>query len=174
MAAANDDFERVARWLDGEDVELTAEQRALAEEVLADEAALAGALEVAPPPGVLHRVQAGLVRGPVRRPLRRRYLAVLSAAAAVVATVLALWLVGRSSMGPATPEYVEQFLEPPAAALDARVDALAEELADAQVRLALGDEWPVETAVAALAEELGELIADEGAAGTWELWEESL
>ena len=174
MAAGNEELAQVARWLDGEQVELSARQRALAEEVLADEAVVGRALGTPLPAGVLHRVLARLGARGVRPARRGRLAAALAAAAVVVVAAAALWLVGRGAPTPTAPEYVEQFLQPPAGALEAQAEALSEELAETQVRLALGDDLPVEAAVTALAEELGELMAEDGAASGLDIWEGAL
>jgi len=62
MRPSSEDYERVARWLDGEPVRLTAEQQTLAREVAGDLDAVGAALDCPPRPGILHRVAAAAAR----------------------------------------------------------------------------------------------------------------
>lgn len=181
MNATNEDCELVARYLDGEEVTLTAAQLALAEEVVSDGRQVGRALEVPSPAGTLHRVHGRMVRDlrPASRLWRRARWAALPAAAAVILALVLL------SGGPArhVPEptiaaadYVDHFSRSPTQELDLRVDLLAEELADYHVRLALNGSWAFETALEGVEEEMDDLFlggeADE--APMLELWEESL
>ena len=182
MNATNEDYELVARYLDGEEVTLTAAQLALAEEVVSDGRQVGRALEVPSPAGTLHRVHGRMVRGlrPASRLWRRvRWAAPLAAAAAVI---LALVLLPGGPAGTvpgptiAAADYVDHFTRSPTQELDLRVDLLAEELADYHVRLALNGSWAFETAVAGVEEEMDDLfLGDEtDAAPMLETWEESL
>jgi hypothetical protein len=51
MTLTNEQYERIARHLDGEDVRLTAEERAAADEIRGDERRLGSRLDVSIPPG---------------------------------------------------------------------------------------------------------------------------
>ncbi|KPK85803.1 MAG: hypothetical protein AMJ81_02605 [Phycisphaerae bacterium SM23_33] len=171
-----EDYERAGRWLDGEEIDLTPTQLALAGEIAADAAKVGRALEVPLPGGALHRVSARLKRARRRgraRPMR--WVAAAAAAAVVGVGLLALLTGGRNRIEPA--EYVEWFLQSPSGELDARAALLADELAEYQVQLTLGEEWPVEVTVKGLEQQLGEFIleeADPAEPSAWEQWEESL
>jgi len=182
--ATNEDYELVARYLDGEEVTLTAAQLALAEEVVSDGRQVGRALEVPSPAGTLHRVHGRMVRHlrPASRLWRRVRWAAPVAAAAAAAVILALVLLPG---GPARPvpeptiaaaDYVDHFTRSPTQELDLRVDLLAEELAVYHVRLALNGSWEFETAVAGVEEEMEDLLlGDEAdAAPMLETWEEPL
>ena len=176
MKLTERDYECVGRWLDGQELELTPAQRALAEEIVADAGVVGPALDVALPPGTLHRAQARMV-GLGR--FRRRRLPWVAAAAAAVAIAVGLWaLIGANGSGTISPQqYVEAFLQDPGEGLDARVELLAEEMADYQVRLALGELWPLEMALQGLEEDVGEFDPrgrDPAEAGADDLWEELL
>jgi hypothetical protein len=172
MSATQEDYERIGRRIDGEDVDLTEAQRALAEEIAADEAGVGAALAVSLPGGTLHRVSARVRRA---LPGRRRARAVrwAAAAAAVAAAVAMAALLTTDTNGVEPSEYVAHFLHAPSGELEARADMLADELAEYQVHLAVGDEWGLEVAVNGLEQELGELIPAEDPAA-WELPEGSL
>ncbi len=87
------DYERVARWLDGEPVELSDRQRRLADEITRDERALGST-----PRGRLTDQTRRRARAPVRRALAwraaTRKLAPLAAAAALLLAVGLIWLAG--------------------------------------------------------------------------------
>lgn len=182
MNTTNEDYELVVRYLDGEEVTLTAAQLALAEEIAADGRQVGRVLEVPSPAGTLHRVHGRTVRHlrPASRLWRRvRWAAPLAAAAAVI---LALVLLPGTTAKPvpeptiAAADYVDHFTRSPTQELDLRVDLLAEELADYHVRLALNGSWAFETAVAGVEEEMEDLLLDDeaDAAPMLETWEESL
>ena len=101
MAMNEGQYERIARRLDGESVELTVEEQAAAEEIRRSEAALAGQVEVDPPREALVRARRRVVAA-LLRPRRRRWrYAAVAAAAVLLVVVGVLWiLVGRTT--PAT------------------------------------------------------------------------
>ena len=182
MNTTNEDYELVARYLDGEEVTLTAAQLALAEEVVSDGREVGRALEAPSPAGTLHRVHGRMVRDlkPARRLWRRvRWAAPLATAAAVILAMVFLpgaptRLVPEPTI--AAADYVDHFTTSPTQELDLRVDLLAEELADYHVRLALNGSWEFETAVAGVEEEMDDLLlGDEtDAAPMLDTWEEPL
>lgn len=93
MNTTNEDYELVARYLDGEEVTLSAAQRALAEEIVSDGRQVGGALDVPAPAGTLHRVHGRLL--PVLRPRRgiwRRVRWAVPAAAAAAAILMVMLL----------------------------------------------------------------------------------
>lgn len=169
MNPRHEDYERVGRWLDGEPVELTDAQRALAEEVAADAAALGPALDVSLPAGALHRAHGRLKRA---LPRRRRWQPLRWAAAAAAAAAVTLAVVlGRGGNGMQPSEYLECFLQAPAGELDDRADALADELAEYQVQLTLNGEWPTAVAFTGLEGEVEDLFFEETTPAGQEEWE---
>jgi len=180
--ATNEDYELVARYLDGEEVTLTAAQLALAEEVVSDGGQVGRALEVPSPAGTLHRVHGRMVRDlrPASRRWRRVRWAVPLAAAAAVILALVMLPGGPARTVPeptiAAADYVDHFTSSPTQELDLQVDLLAEELADYHVRLTLNGSWSFETAVAGVEEEMEDLFLGDEAdvAPMLETWEEPL
>ncbi len=167
MSVPNDSFGRVGRWLDGEDVRLSPQERALADEIRQDLGAVGSALDAAPPPGVLHRVHGRLSRRLRRRSLAGRALAGAALAAAAVVLAATLWpgqpgrSGGQRARGVLAEVPGEWVVESPPDALDAQVEALSEDIADLQVALSLGDDWPFETAVSAIEDDLESVRPDE-------------
>ncbi len=155
MSLSEQDYGQVARWLDGEDVELTAAQRALAEEVAADSERVGRALEVELPAGTLHRVAARLAAGAARPRAKRHSLGWAGAVAAAAVIAAGLWMFLRPGGAKLSPrEYVEAFLEPPPDRIEAQVELLAEDVADCQLELSLGDLRPLEVGLQALEDRL--------------------
>ncbi len=107
------EYECIARWLDGEEVELTDRQRQVAMEIRRDEQRLAGLLDVGPAEGAIdrahRRMEASSVR--VRRwPLRLgQFVAV--AAAIMLIVGIGLWL----RTGVVAPEGVVVVIDSPPA-----------------------------------------------------------
>jgi anti-sigma-K factor RskA len=162
MNHVNKDYEAVARWLDGEAVELTAEQRALGAEIAAGEAAVGVALDAPVPPGALHRAAARLAGA---RPAGRRSAVVwrwVGAAAAAAAAVVFLALPPRT---PTTHTRGETAEAPVALALadelDAEVAALGQEIADYRVALIMSEDWPFRVKVLGVQDRIEDLL-DEG------------
>ena len=192
MNTPDEDYELVARRLDGEEVVLTPAQRALAEGIAADAEKVGPALEVSVPPGTLHRVSArvsstlsrteGRQAAAARAPARKKWLRWVGAAAAAAVVVAALLL-------PLSPEKPDTSSQAPTHAavdmsdlvrtideFDARVEVLAEELADYRVRLALDEDFSAELALVGLEEEMTEFLLDEDEPGTLpgpQSWENS-
>ncbi|MHC4983298.1 MAG: hypothetical protein ACYTF6_09050 [Planctomycetota bacterium] len=120
-------YERIGRLLDGEDVELSAEERQVAEEIRRDEAGLASAIEAARPRVSLNRARRRMIAALARprvRPLRIGALAAAAVAAAVVLTVL----LSQPKPQPRTPTLAPATLQP-AAKIDAAFVTALEELA---------------------------------------------
>lgn len=88
-------FERIARWLDGEQVELTPQQREAAEDIRRDEAALRAELDVPVPSAMMdrarRRMMAELARPTHRAVWARRAGAALAVAAAILLAFVAIW-----------------------------------------------------------------------------------
>ncbi len=102
MNVSQEDYQRVARVLDGEDLSLSADQRRLLDQILQDEDLLEDRLDVRTPKPALdrawRRMQGGLARP--RQPARWILAAAGAAAAAAAAAVVALVLLGPEPTGP--------------------------------------------------------------------------
>lgn len=129
MNVSQDDYQRVARVLDGEDLSLSADQRRLLDQILQDEELLEDRLDVRTPRPALdrawRRMQGGLARP--RKPARWIFAAAGAAAAAVVALVL----LGPEPTAPTSEPSALTLPEPSAEDLLA---ALAEEPEDELIR----------------------------------------
>lgn len=163
MSALEQDYELVARRLDGEDVQLTAAQQALAAEIAADQARLGPLLAPPLPAGLLHRVNARLTAPPARLAPRVAWArwGVVAAAATIL---LAVAFLSRGPVRPNSPmsaaDYISAFLHTPASELEMQADMLSNEMDSCQVDLALGDTGPVDQALRALDDALIDAIAD--------------
>jgi len=134
-------YERIARWLDGEDLELSAAERGAAEEIRRAEAGLAQALKVSAPPAAINRARRRIIAAmahPRVRLWRVGAFAAASAAAAVLLTVL-LW---HARQQPAQPTPLPRQVK-----IDATFLKALEEAAD-------GDEIDL------IKQELDEIAAD--------------
>ncbi len=154
MDPSKDEYGVIARWLDGERVELTDWERALGEEIRRDERDLGAMLDVSTPPEVLERVRRRMTGR--RVPPRRRVIRIgatvgaLTAAAALVLGITLLWNHPRAT--PPPPVEV--------AILDvdnARSESLGWEAEMEMLNLQL-DELEVEIVVSARVDELGESL----------------
>ncbi|HET6430359.1 MAG TPA: hypothetical protein VFJ30_18235 [Phycisphaerae bacterium] len=177
MAPTHDNYEQVARFLDGEPVSLTPPQRALAEEIAAAERSLGAKLDADLPPAALHRIYQRIQTAlPSRRPAwrRARWVSATAAVAAALAFAL-LWQPQTESRpeGLARAEYVQAFLDVPEGGLEAEVRELSEEVAEYHVGLSVGETVGLEIAVDALELELGE-TAEEPDPDVWGFWEDPL
>ena len=181
MNPTHEDYDIVARYLDGERVQLTAEQQALAEEISADSELVGRALDVTVPGGVLHRVGARVAEALPARKSWRRGLRRVTSAAVAVAIVLAIifWPTEppteRTPPGPglSAVESVERFLSADGDDWDARANLLAEEVADYHVEMLLGETSPLDMALASVEDEIGYLGFDAEAEGPmeWDEWD---
>lgn len=178
MKPSNEDYERVARWLDGQTVELTGEQRALVDEIAVEAEAVGRALDVRLPPGTLHRVAAGL--RPARREtrvLKWRIPQAVAAAAVLAIAVGMLWLGGGETPKPpdiAVDDYVQELVRSPAPALGAEIDALETDLASAHACVVLGEPSDLEVALADLADQVERAFAEDQAAEDEAAWRKLL
>jgi hypothetical protein len=95
-------YEQIARYLDGEDVQPDLAQRELVEQIRRDEQAVGPALDVATPPAAMDKARNRMLAELSRptRPAWRRWVAGVSAAAAAAAIVLAVWLAPESAPDP--------------------------------------------------------------------------
>jgi anti-sigma-K factor RskA len=165
----NDD-DKLARALDRQDVNLTPEQRRLAEQVAADERALSGLLDAPLPPGVLHRVAARVAAERAKAPAdrqrqaarlvrRRRWTAGIIAATAAAAAAVFLLALTLNHPTPTGPQVVhnQNPRTAPAGNLDAEVAMIEAEL-NAYRQAFITDDSPqipndVDQAIEALARE---------------------
>ncbi len=149
-------YERMARWLDGENVELTADERGAAEEIRALERRAGSAMDVAVPPEAMQRAHRRARSAALGLPRRAvplgRYVAAAAAVAAMIVLTFSL-VPERPAGGPgAGTEARAPLPELPMdaiAALAARdanapveLDALSDEIASLRMEMAaatLGD-----------------------------------
>ena len=87
-------YERIARHLDGEPVELTADEQAVAQEIRHGEAELAAMPQAQPPRRLMDRLRGQMLAAAPAQPRQRVIRVLLPAAAAVAAVIIAavLWL----------------------------------------------------------------------------------
>lgn len=188
MNAKNEDYEIIARRMDGSDVRLTEAQEALADEISADTGIVARALDVQLPGGALHRVNARIkhsrLAGQKQRASRLcragtpAYWSWAGAAAGIAAAVIVAVVLllpsgpnkdDKKIIKPATPANSEQFVYSTLADddLDYRVEALSEELADTRTALMLDEDFSTELAMASFEQEMEELMLDRNGLDSW-------
>jgi hypothetical protein len=185
MNMNDNDYELVARRLDGEDVELTAAQQALADEISADTEAVGMAMDIDLPGGALHRINARMsstlsarIEGkqersepkPARLWLRWTSAAAAVAAAVIVAVVFMLPEPKTTiKPTPPPPDNGEQFVYNTITDedLDFRVEAFSDELDDARTALLMDDDFSDELAMASVEQEMEELFLDDNGPETW-------
>ena len=97
MKPTEEQFERVARWLDGEPVELSAAEREIADAIQRDERRMAAELDVSTPTAAMARARRRATAALAGR--RRRWWPAVAATAAAAAIVL----VAISLRGPTPP-----------------------------------------------------------------------
>ncbi len=184
MSTKNEDYELIGRWLDGEDIDLTADQRALAEDITADAERVGPALDVHMPAGTLHRVNARLIQacdgaGRPHKSGRLVWLRWSAAAAAVAAAVIiaAVLFQPTAPVGPDTPDrpiagmgandemFVYNILDDEDG-WDVRAETLGEEMTDCRASLALNEDFPAALALAEMEYELEEFILDDAESDT--------
>lgn len=91
-------YEKIAQKLDGQDVQLTAQEQAIADEILRDETAIAGKLECDVPAETMRRLQRRLsaeVARPSRLKLIIRHTAIAAAASLIVTAAIAFAIKNR-------------------------------------------------------------------------------
>ncbi len=143
MELNGDQYERIGLWLDGEAVELTPEEQAVAREIRAGEASLAGAMGAAAVPGKAMRRARRAIRSAAGRrwAVRARFVAVAGAGAAVAATILVAWAIRLQTATTPAPgresdmdAWVQAIQEPPGGAA---IHQLARELDRFEAELAV-------------------------------------
>ncbi len=176
--ASSEDYELVARRLDGEVVELTAEQNALGEEVAADFEAVGAALDVQLPPGTLHRVAAGLWPARPQPFVLKWHVQRAIATAAVIAVALGMIWLGTLETAPAgdmtADVYLRELIKNPDPGLGVEIDAVETDLASAHASVVLDEPSDLEVAVADLAEKVEEAFAEDQAAEDEAAWRDLL
>ncbi|MBN1943161.1 MAG: hypothetical protein JW849_07690 [Phycisphaerae bacterium] len=106
-------YERIARYLDGEDVSLNTDERAVVEDIRRSEAMLRDRLDVTPPDHVLQRA---LRRRQTKILLRSRWKLRFTLAGATVAAAAAVVLLAVSLLlRPTAPQLPDNLAEPIAA-----------------------------------------------------------
>ena len=139
MAITEERYERIALWLDGQDVTLGDAERAAADEIRRDEAFVGAAADVRAPHSALDRASRRMA-AELARPTRRlrigRFVAAAGAVAAAIIVVTALLMRGPEPGTPQTPD-------PPLPSV-AEVNTLIEEMEESirpgmMVQLLAGD-----------------------------------
>ena len=128
MALNDAQYERIARRLDGQDVELSEQERMAADEIRRRQVGLAAMLDVNAPPKVLagarRRMRAALI-GPAQPRRRSFYLAVATTAAAVLVAMLYLKpFAGSKDIEIPAEVLFSEMVEP----VSAEMDQLAEDV----------------------------------------------
>ena len=171
MNLTDKDYELIARWLDGEPIELTEDQLAVAREISAQSEAVADAIDVHIPPGVLHRVNVRLKQAlKSRKQQRGRKVAYLVAAAAIVIVVIsaAIFLLHR----PGEVSHKSRIYHPEAGytatvdytdedAIEAKIEQLSQELDDYSAELVVDETFPDEIVFAGIEDEIQDVILGE-------------
>lgn len=139
----DEQYERVARWLDGDAVELTAAESALAEEIRAEEARLGDALQAAPPMVAMARARVRMIAAAARPRWHavRWGLSGAAAAAAVLVAASLLWWGGAQPQrmpggAPLTADMLSEAYMPESQNVD--LDLIADELSDMQAEMVVG------------------------------------
>jgi hypothetical protein len=139
-------YEDIARYLDGEDVPLSPPLKELAEQIRRDEQTVGPGLDVATPPAAMDRARSRML-AELARPTRRawgRWIAGASAAAAAAVVVLALWLTpearhdpaaGLAGAEPSVDQFAYALAEDPE---DEMFREAVQDVEDLQLQLALG------------------------------------
>jgi hypothetical protein len=118
-------YERIARWLDGQKLELTAAELAAAEDIRQTEAQVGPALKAPMPPAAVRRARQRMIAAMAQPPLRLWRVAAFAAASAAAAVLLAT-LVWRQAPPPTPPGPTAQVASADRALL-AAMEAVAED-----------------------------------------------
>jgi hypothetical protein len=137
MELTEQQFERIARWLDGQELDLTAPERAAAEDLRRLEAQTGALLDVALPPEAMVRARRRMLQelaGRRRRTLR--WAGVLGAAAAAAAAIIVV-LSLRPGPPPGDVSQPPPLLlaDVPEAPTQGEIDLLDKEVRDLEARL---------------------------------------
>ena len=177
MNLNDNDYELIARRLDGEDVVLTEAQQALADEISADAEAVGMAMDIDLPGGTLHRINARMRKDRNEPKPARMWLRWTGAAAAVAAAVIVAAVImlpePKTPITPTPPAQQpvngEQFVYDTITDddLDFRVEAFSDELDDARTALLMNDDFSDELAMASMEQDMEELLLDDNGPETW-------
>ncbi len=156
MAITEQQYERIALWLDGQDVTLTDAERALADEIRRDEALVGPAADVRAPRSALDRASRRMA-AELARPARRlrigRFVAVAAAAAAAIIVATALLMPDPAPVRPDTPGGDDSTV----ADVDTLIDEMEESIRpEMMVELLAGDLESLEAEMLVTAE-IGEM-----------------
>lgn len=180
MELNQEQYEKIARWLDGSPEALTDAERAAAEEIGDLERQVAGELGVALPEGAVFRLNAKLSDAVVPAPMRRFRRAVMAVLAAAAAVLLAVGLnhvlrpipnnpalppgpVARAPTERVVPNWAEVLAESGARSKwDVELDELGREMGEMEAK-SLVIASPVDVEMDALESDVNELLMDD----TW-------
>ena len=171
MTMNEEQYERIAWWLDGEDVTLTDDERRCAEDIRRGEALLAHAADVNAPRSALDGARRRMVAELPRPRWRVTWIAWTAAAAAVVLLAAGvLWIGIGPPKSQTSPEAygvpLEVALEEMENAVDAgELDLLADELAELQADILVAADYKdVDAEIGAMENEIDSVLADDSAA----------
>lgn len=131
MAMSEANYERIGRWLDGEPIELTSEERMVADEIRRDQLVLDVPIDPRRQHQAMDHARRRMTAELARPSRRKRYLALLTSveAAAVAALLLVTWTVHMVANGTGSADLVEVYTQ---AAAEIRtldeIDVLQDEL----------------------------------------------
>ena len=184
MPLNEEQYERIARWLDGEPIELSEVERAVAEEIRRDEAFVASLAPVQAPTTALDRARRRMTAELARPSHRTNWVGRFAVAAAAVAiAVLAAWMLmsdpgtKKTPIAKPGPENGEVPFEVVLEHMDDdtqldEIDVLGDELAELRADIFLTmDEPEIDTEINALESELENVLLN--GTGDW-LWEEDV
>ena len=137
-------YERIARRLDGEQVELSAEEQAVAEEIRSGEGVVGQVMEVSVSPRALEQARRRMAARPVRlrrRILRFSYLSAAAVAAILVLAVTLFWQTPTKGPSEGNGFAAAQYVVPELTAQDVEIELLASEIDELAAELTLSDSF---------------------------------
>ena len=172
MDITPEDYDLIARWLDGEPLELTEEQRAVAQEISKLSSPVYDVLDVQVPAGVLHRVNARLKQALAeqqRQGSKTGRIGWLIAAAAGVIIAVSIWLFLLLRPGgtqaprfaqhqPIAQNDARRFIYTDDDSIEMQIERLSHELANYRAELTIGENFPDEIVLAGIEQEIQDVI----------------
>ena len=172
MNITPEDYDLIARWLDGEPLELTEEQHAVAQEISKLSSPVYDVLDVQVPAGVLHRVNARLKQALAEQQRQRSKtgrIGWLIAAAAAVIIAVSIWLFLLLGPGgtqaprfaqhqPIAQNDAREFIYTDDDSIEMQIERLSHELANYRAELTIGENFPDEIVLAGIEQEIQDVI----------------
>ena len=172
MTLTEEQYERIACWLDGESVELSGDERAAAEDIRLTEARLAGPmLDVKVPAQAMARARRRLTAATAARPVRRARFAARAVAAAAVAAAIIIALAtllngpdetGRQKNGAGVAQDVKVWVDSMEQAPGGEdIEMLAGELDELEAELAVSRLSALDRRIESVQQEIDDFWLDE-------------